>query len=46
MNKRIKADKVSVLFAIVTLTLIATVAMASPLFFPHVPLGAVVNFLG
>ena len=36
---KIKADKVSVLVAIATLTLVATVALASPLFFPHIPLG-------
>ncbi|MEO0431072.1 MAG: hypothetical protein AAF151_05190 [Cyanobacteria bacterium J06656_5] len=33
MKKRIKADRVSVVVAIATLTLVATVALASPIFF-------------
>ncbi len=34
MKKRIKADKVSVVVAIATLTVVAAVALASPAFFP------------
>ncbi|MEL7507431.1 MAG: hypothetical protein AAFN42_08860 [Cyanobacteria bacterium J06554_1] len=33
MKKRIKADRVIVVVAIATLTLVATVALASPIFF-------------
>lgn len=38
-TNKIKANKMSVIVAIATLTLVATVALASPLFFPRVPLG-------